>query len=311
MTTILLLLTGRDDARTGAARDLRTVVGAWVSAHQPQIVKELVDLLAIPNVAADRANIRRNAEHLRGMLAARGFKAELLETGGNPLVYGELAVPGATRTLLLYSHYDGQPVDAEGVEAGGSVHAGAADGERRPGGTDIPSGTDVTRFEPEWRLYARSASDDKSPIVAICAALDALTASVAPPDLERARHPRRRGGGQLAEPGARHREVPRSAARPTSWSSSTVRFTRAARPTIAYGARGIVTLNLTVFGPKAGVHSGNYGNWVPNPAERLAALLATMKDDDGQVLVAGFNDGIQPLVAGRAGDGRCRAGRFG
>ena len=68
------------------------------------------------------------------------------------------------------------------------------------------------------------------------------------------------------------------------------------RPTVAYGARGIVTLNLTVFGPRAGVHSGNYGNWVPNPAQRLSALLATMKDDDGRVLVAGFNDGIQPLT---------------
>ena len=82
-----------------------------MAAHQPQIVNELVDLLSIPNVAADRANIRRNAEHLRGMLARRGFTAELLETTGNPLVFGELAVPGATRTLLLYSHYDGQPVD--------------------------------------------------------------------------------------------------------------------------------------------------------------------------------------------------------
>ena len=69
------------------------------------------------------------------------------------------------------------------------------------------------------------------------------------------------------------------------------------RPTVAYGARGIVTLNLTVFGPRVGVHSGNYGNWVPNPAQRLASLLATMKDEDGRVLVAGFNDGIQPLTA--------------
>ncbi len=91
--------------------DLRAKVGGWVAAHQPQIVKELVDLLSIPNIASDRPNIRRNAEHLRGMLAARGFKAELLETSGNPLVFGELAVPGASRTLLLYSHYDGQPVD--------------------------------------------------------------------------------------------------------------------------------------------------------------------------------------------------------
>jgi acetylornithine deacetylase/succinyl-diaminopimelate desuccinylase-like protein len=56
-----------------------------------------------------------------------------------------------------------------------------------------------------------------------------------------------------------------------------------------------VTLNLTVFGPKAGVHSGNYGNWVPNPAQRLSALLASMKNDEGRVLVRGFYDGIVEL----------------
>jgi hypothetical protein len=105
-------------ARAQQGSDLRTTVGAWVSAHQPQIVKELVDVLSIPNVASDRPNIRRSAEHLRGRLASRGFKAELLDTTGNPLVYGDLAVAAATRTLLLYSHYDGQPVDPKAWKQG-------------------------------------------------------------------------------------------------------------------------------------------------------------------------------------------------
>ena len=68
------------------------------------------------------------------------------------------------------------------------------------------------------------------------------------------------------------------------------------RPTIAYGARGIATVDLTVFGPKSGVHSGNYGNWIPNPAQRLATLLASMKDDSGRVTVAGYYDAVQPLT---------------
>ena len=80
-------------------------VRSWVSANQPRIVDELVQLLSIPNVAADRANIRRNAEHLRTMLQNRGFTSELLETAGNPLVYGELKAAGAKRTLLLYFGY--------------------------------------------------------------------------------------------------------------------------------------------------------------------------------------------------------------
>jgi acetylornithine deacetylase/succinyl-diaminopimelate desuccinylase-like protein len=69
------------------------------------------------------------------------------------------------------------------------------------------------------------------------------------------------------------------------------------RPTVAFGARGIATGRLTVYGPKSGVHSGNYGNWIPNPALRLSHLLASMKDDAGKVLVKGFYDGLAPLSA--------------
>ncbi len=291
-TLFLLLPAATTRAQPGS--DLRAAVGAWVSAHQPQIVKELVDLLAIPNVASDRANIRRNAEHLRGLLAARGFRPELLETSGNPLVYGELVVPGATRTLLLYSHYDGQPVDPKAWKQANPFTPVLRTARVDRGGTEVTPIASVTRFEPEWRLYARSASDDKSPIVAICAALDAMAASSLRPTwnvkviLD--------GEEEASSPSL----VPAIAKYRAQLGADVMVILdgpihSSGRPTIAYGARGIVTLNLTVFGPKAGVHSGNYGNWVPNPAERLAALVATMKDDDGRVLVSGFNDGIQPL----------------
>jgi acetylornithine deacetylase/succinyl-diaminopimelate desuccinylase-like protein len=270
------------------------MVSRWVTAHEPQILRELVDLLAIPNVAADRSNIRRNAEHLRGLLAARGFKAKLLETSGNPFVYGDLAVPGATHTLLLYSHYDGQPVDPKAWKQADPFTPVLRTARLDRGGTEVPGLAGLTRFDPEWRLYARSAADDKSPIVALCAALDALAAASLRPTWnvrvildgeEEASSP------SLVPAIATYRDELRADAMvildgPIHSSD---------RPTIAYGARGIVTLNLTVFGPKVGVHSGNYGNWVTNPAQRLAALLATMKDDDGRVLVAGFNDGIPPL----------------
>src|SRR6187431_3556018 len=85
--------------------DLKASVSAWVDARQKEIITELLELLAIPNVAADKPNIRRNAEHLRTMLGRHGFAAELLETTGNPLVYGALNVQGATRTVLFYCHY--------------------------------------------------------------------------------------------------------------------------------------------------------------------------------------------------------------
>ena len=247
---------------------------AWVTANREPVKRELVELLSIPNIAADRPNIRRNAEHLRGMLTRRGFNVELLETAGNPLVFAELKVPGAARTLLLYSHYDGQPVDPKGW--------------RQP--------DPFAPVERDGRLYARSASDDKAPIVMIVSAIDALRAAGLQPSSniriildgeEEA------GSPSLVPAIGKYRDklaadlmvILDGPQHPSG------------RPTIAYGARGISRVDLTVYGPKVGVHSGNYGNWIPNPAQRLALLLASMKDEQGKVLVAGFNDGIAALTA--------------
>ena len=279
----------------GAQPDMRTAVQAWTRAHQREVVSELVTLLSIPNVAADRASIRKNAEHLRGMLTRRGFAAELLATDGNPLVYGELKVPGATRTLLLYSHYDGQPVDTRAWKQPDPFTPVVRTGRVDQGGQDVPNAAASTTFPDDWRIYARSASDDKSPIVALCSAIDALKASgLAPASNVRVILD---GEEEASSPSlvpaiGRYRDRLRA--------DLMIIFDgpihSSAKPTIVYGARGIVTLDLTVFGPKVGVHSGNYGNWIPNPAQRLATLLASMKNDDGRVTVAGFYDGIAPLT---------------
>jgi acetylornithine deacetylase/succinyl-diaminopimelate desuccinylase-like protein len=258
--------------------DLKSTVSAWASAHRQAVLDELVALLSIPNVASDKPNIRRNAEHIRGMLATRGIAAEILETTGNPLVYGSLAVPGATRTVLFYCHYDGQPVDPSKW--------------RQP-----DPFTPVTRGEgADARIYARSASDDKAPIVALLAALDAMkSANLAPTSNVKLvfEGEEEAGSVSLVPAIARYRDKLRADLMiildGPGHSSG--------RPTVAYGARGIALVNLTVFGPKSGVHSGNYGNWIPNPAVRLAQLLASMKTEDGRVTVAGYYDAVPPLGA--------------
>ena len=282
-------------AASGGAGAQTSDVRAWVAAHQQPLVRELIDLLSLPNVAADRVNIRRNAEHLRRMLERRGFAAALLETAGNPLVYGELRVPGASRTLLLYSHYDGQPVDPKAWEQPDPFRPVLRTARIDAGGTPVEANAAVA-FDPEWRLYARSASDDKAPIVALCAAIDALKAAGRAPSAnlrvvldgeEEASSP------NLVPAISKYREKLRA--------DLMVIFDgpihSSGRPTLVYGARGIITFNLTVYGPRTGVHSGNYGNWIPNPAQRLASLLTSMKGEDGRVLVGGFYDGIAPLDA--------------
>src|SRR5215204_6307019 len=257
-------------------------IAADAERHRGEIVKELLELLSIPNIAADKPNIRRNAEHLQRLLTKHKFAAEILETDGNPLVYAEMAGRQNPElpTILYYCHYDGQPVDAK-------------------------KWTQSDPFEPvirgegrEARIYARSASDDKAPIVALLAAFDAINRV----GVEPARTTNIKiildGEEEASSPSlvpaiARYKDKLRADLMiildgPAHSSG---------RPTLVYGARGIATLDLTVFGPKSGVHSGNYGNWMPNPAMRLAALLASMKDDAGRVLVAGYNDAVAPLTA--------------
>jgi acetylornithine deacetylase/succinyl-diaminopimelate desuccinylase-like protein len=274
---------------------LRQKVDAWVAANQRAIVTELVELLSIPNVAADRDNIRRNATHLRGMLARRGFAAEILETAGNPLVWGELKAPGATRTILLYAHYDGQPVNPKEWRQPSPFTPLLRAGKMEDGAAELTDLATRTTFDPDQRLYARAASDDKSPIVALLAAVDALKANglaltsnvrVVLDGEEEA------GSASLVPAIATYRD--RLAADALFILDGPLH--PSGRPTIVYGNRGILPIRLTVYGPKSPLHSGHYGNWVPNPAMRLAQLLATMKGDDGRVRINGFYDGLPPLT---------------
>ena len=271
--------------------DLRMRVEQYVSATQKAIVAELVDLLSIPNVASDRPNIRRNAERLRSMLDRRGFAAELLDSDGNPLVYGRLDVPGARRTLLVYAHYDGQPVNPALWKQASAFVPVLRDDRLEDGGREVPGLAALERFEPSWRIYARSASDDKSPIVAFLTAIDALKASgIAPSSNLRVilDGEEEAGSPSLVPAIARYRD--KLAADLMLLLDGPMH--PSARPTLVFGARGLVTIRLTVYGPKVPLHSGHYGNWVPNPAMRLAALLASCKDERGRILIEGFYESI-------------------
>ena len=275
---------------------LRQKIDAWVSGNQRAVVAELLELLAIPNVAADRENIRKNAVRLREMLARRGLAAEILETAGNPLVWGEMTSPGATRTVLFYAHYDGQPVNPKDWRQSSPFTPILRGGRMEDSAPELGDLATRRTFADEQRIYARSASDDKAPIVALLAALDALKANGLQPSSnirilldgeEEA------GSPSLVPAIAKYRD--RLAADVMFILDGPLHST--GRPTVVYGARGILTLQLTSYGPKLPLHSGHYGNWVPNPAMRLVQLLATMKDDAGKVLVDGFYEGLPALAA--------------
>src|SRR5688572_16936271 len=150
----------------------------WVAANQVELLAEYVDLLTIPNVASDTPNIRRNADRLVAMMRARGLSPRLLEgpdPSVPPAVYGEWKVPGAKRTLVLYAHYDGQPVTPEDWKSTPPFEPKLLSDRFDRGGKAIPLPKGEA-IDPDWRLYGRSASDDKAGVMAILWAVDALRA---------------------------------------------------------------------------------------------------------------------------------------
>jgi len=267
-------------------------VRAYRAAHEPAILRELADFLAIPNLASDGANIRRNADAILAMFVRRGVRARLLESeGGPPAVYAEIPSPGARRTVLFYAHYDGQPVDPARW-AGKPWEPVLRDGALETGGKEVPWPARGP-VNGEWRLYARSASDDKAPIVALLAALDALRAAKVSPSVNLKFF----FEGE-EEAGSPHlEEVLRANAallRADAWLLCDGPVHPTGRKLVYFGNRGVLDVELTAYGALRRLHSGHYGNWSPNPAVELARLVAGMRDAEGNILIPGFSDDVRP-----------------
>jgi len=276
--------------------DARASTRAWVEAHQREILAEYAALLAIPNVASDTANIVRNAEHILALLRRRGFDARLLDgEGGPPAVYAELRSPGATRSLTIYAHYDGQPVDASRWASPPwtpTLRKGLAEA----GAEVVPLDALPARLDPEWRLYARSTGDDKAPIAAITRALDALAAAGRKPSVDLKlffEGEEEAGSDHLGAVLERHAGLLKADL--FLLCDGPVHQTR--KPQLYFGARGVTGLELTVYGATRTLHSGHYGNWAPNPALLLAHLIASLRDPDGRILIDGYLDDVRPASA--------------
>jgi acetylornithine deacetylase/succinyl-diaminopimelate desuccinylase-like protein len=270
------------------------VARRYRQSHEAEILADFAKLLALPNVATDSANIRANARHIAAALSALGVKAELWQRpGAPPIVFGELRVTGAQRTLALYAHYDGQPVNAKEWKATSPWQPALYSRATESGGQRIALPKPGEAVDPEARIYARSAGDDKAPIAAL---LTVLRAGVAPTfnvkilldGEEEAGSPHLRD--YLEEHRAQLADV-------DAWLFFDGPVHASGRPQIAFGVRGITGLEITLYGAVRLLHSGLYGNWAPNPALMLARLLASMKDENGRVVIEGFYDSVAPIGA--------------
>ena len=266
-------------------------------ANEHRIIKEFTTLLAIPNVAADTPNIRKNADLIAEMMKQRGLNPRLLEAktpNVPPAVYGEWNTPGAQRTIIVYAHYDGQPTDPKqwtGTQPWQPVFRSAA---IEAGGQILPGPTDGAMINPQWRIYARSSSDDKAGVMAILTAFSAL---------------KEKGVALTSnikfffegeeEAGSPHLgeiiDLNKQLLEADAWIIGDGPVHQSGRKQVVFGARGDTNVDVTVYAAKRPLHSGHYGNWSPNPAHLLARLLASMKDDDGRVTIEGWDSDVEAL----------------
>lgn len=273
-----------------ALEDART----YRQAHEKEILEEFSALLSIRNVATSVADMEANASAITGALKRRGFSTRLLvaRPGTPPAIFGEIKGAGARRTVLFYAHYDGQP-------------GGQPEWRSNPwtpvirAGSGVADSLDVNwrlaqRIDPEWRIYARSASDDKAPIQAMLTALDALRSSGRQPSVNIKvffEGEEEQGSTHLSDILRIHRALLDA----DVFVLSDGPRHPSGRMQVFFGARGLSSLEITVYGPLRPLHSGHFGNWAPNPAVMLTDLLHGLRDDNGRILIPGFYDDVRPL----------------
>ncbi len=269
---------------------------AYINQNKYDIVNEFVSFLSLPNVASDTANIKKNAAFIMDMMNKRGIQNIRLLTarteGVPPSVYGEVLVPGAVQTLIFYAHYDGQPVNPSQWASGldpfqPKLFSAAIDKE----GHSIPFPSGSTGYNDEWRIYGRSASDDKAGVVAILNAYDALIKSGLRPTCNLKfffEGEEEAGSPHLNEILEEHQSLLQS----DLWIICDGPVHQSGKKQVVFGVRGDAHVYVTVYASKKPLHSGHYGNWAPNPAMMLAKLLASMKDETGRVTVRGFYDDV-------------------
>ena len=297
MKRLILLLMLLPACDAVFAQTAESTIRTYRRTHEHQILREFISLLAVPNLASDTDNIRRNAALILEMMRQRGLNPRLLEArtpNVPPVVYGEWQTPGATRTIILYAHYDGQPTDPNQwtgtLPWQPTIRSAALDG----GGKLLPTPDENAVINPEWRLYARSAADDKAGVMAILTAFDALKASGVQPTSNVKfffEGEEEAGSPHLGEIIKLHKELLKSDA----WIICDGPVHQSGRKQAVFGVRGDTNVDLTVYGAKRPLHSGHYGNWAPNPAALLVHLLASMKAGSGRVTIAGWYDDVEPL----------------
>ena len=264
----------------------------WLQAHRSEHLQQLQDFLRIPSISAlsaHKADVQRCAEFLAEQARWAGLEhVELLPTAGNPVVYADWLHAPEAPTVVVYGHYDVQPVDP----------------------LDL---WQTPPFEPDVRddrIYARGASDDKGPTLMHLIALRAIlqTRGQLPVNIKLCLEGEEEVGSRNL-PAFLEQNASRYDGSDLLLISDTTML-GPDQPSVCYGLRGLAPLQIDLRTARQDLHSGLYGGPTPNAASALAELLASFHDADGRVQVEGFYDHVVTAnTGGAAGVPRSRARR--
>ncbi len=261
-----------------------------IKSHVGHAINDIREFVKIPNDALEHADINRNLTWLTKAFNTRGFNSSILPTEGEGLFFAALPVDDSKPTILFYMHFDGQSVDPSKWNQQNPyevvLKSSNGNGWKNESFEDLSENINYN-----WRLFGRSTSDDKGPIIMLLEAIDLLQENgqeipfnvkvILDSEEEKSSKP-------LPNAVKKYRDLLKADFLIINDGPVHV----SSKPTIVYGCRGITTLSLTTYGPIKPQHSGHYGNYAPNPGFLLAEALATMKNDEGKVEIEGYYDGI-------------------
>ena len=255
------------------------------------------EMLSIPNDGYDTPNIERNIEWCELTFSRLGFNMERVKAEStspsmpnHPLLIGNKFISNKFKTVLIYFHMDGQPVDPSKWNQSDPFDPILTE-NINGGWVEIDRDRINTNPDPDWRIFGRSTSDDKGPPMMLVNALEILEKLNKKPEFNIKLiidFQEEMGSPTVVSAVSLYKEKLKSdflliIDGPRHPSN---------KPTLTFGARGISRITLTSYGPIKPQHSGHFGNYAPNPAMNLSKILSSMKDYDGVVTIPGFYDGV-------------------
>ena len=257
--------------------------------HFPKALEEYRAFLGIPNDGHFPEQMQNNVNWCVKALENRRFDARVIFSKGVPHVFGQRMFDPEKPSVLFYLQIDGQPVDP--------LHWHQEDPfkpvlkEYKNGAWQIIEWDRLKHYDPDWRIFARSASDSKGPAMAFLTALDVIIAQDIEPDFNIKvimDFQEEMGSPTLPQLVIDNKAL---------FEAEMLLIMDGTRhisnlPTLTFGARGIATITLKAFGARRGLHSGQYGNFAPNPVFHISRLIGSLKDNSGRVTIPGFYDGV-------------------